>query len=215
MPAITHNCPQKGYKSIRTNQPCAEARRRANRQVKFRPHWPQPAGSPDYPLVAENGLIEIGLSSDGRRVFDRPRSHHKLEQRLLSSVLSRVRLTGRRFVRELIEFGSEIGLTTCVATFPEDQIVYARRPGRFGATRFVVNRCAEPCSSVVAIFKQMEERPDCHLLITAFIGGLPEPEPWDRNATAASHDFWANHALIWGSCEVLPETQTSDCPWKL
>ncbi|HOZ36467.1 MAG TPA: hypothetical protein PLR18_01395 [bacterium] len=52
-----------------------------------------------------------------------------------------------------------------------------------------------------------------YILITAFVGGLSEPEPWDRNTTPASADFWANHALIWGCEPIVSGTETTRCPW--
>lgn len=160
-----------------------------------------------------SGLFLVGQSSDGYLVFDRPRSHHHLCTDLLLPVVRRARLGGEPFVKLLIPFEFEIGRSTCVSTDATDVIVYARRPGRAGPTRFVMNRQAVACSTAVAIFKRMQDSPNGYLLITAFVGEMPEPEPWDVNATPASGAFWANHALVWNSCEVLGETMTEICPW--
>ena len=54
---------------------------------------------------------------------------------------------------------------------------------------------------------------DEYVLITAFIGAPAVPEPWDRNATAKSREFWDSHALVWGSEPTIPGTETSVCPW--
>jgi len=174
------------------------------------PYARRPVGSAPAPGPLD--LAEIGRSRDGYIVLDRPQSHHHLSGDLLRTVISRTSLRGRPFVAELVDFGAVIGLSTCVATSATDQIIFAQRLGRRGASRFVMNRQAKSCSTAVAIFKRMHDRPDSYLLITAFIGSLPEPEPWDKNATEASRDFWAHHALIWGSCEVIPNTVSSVCP---
>ena len=158
-------------------------------------------------------LKGIGRSSDGYMVYDRPCSHHHIGGDLLGTVVSRVRLAGLPFVREQVDFGKEIGRTICVTTTAADHIIFAQRPGRGGKSRFVTDRQGEPCSTAVAMFLRMEDRPNSYLLITAFIGSLPEPEPWDRKATEASRDFWSSHALIWDPCDVIPDTATTECPW--
>jgi len=51
------------------------------------------------------------------------------------------------------------------------------------------------------------------VLITAFIGTKPEPEPWDRNATKNSEKFWSSHALVLGSEPIISGTETKECLW--
>ena len=172
-----------------------------------------PSTQKTHSLVNQNGLIELGRTSEGCPVFDRPRSHHHLSNDVLANALQRLTTRNAPFVRELIDFGAVIGVTTCVPTSTKDEIIYAQRPGRYGASRFVLNRAPVPSSTVVVIVKQVQEQPAQYILITAFIGSLPEPEPWDKNATTASLDFWSSHALIWGSCDIISETQSTDCPW--
>ena len=85
------------------------------------------------------------------------------------------------------------------------------------------NRKPEPCTSVVVIVKTADGEPGAYVLVTAFVGGKPEPEPWDGRAIAAAGllgpgmrralDFWGSHALVWGSEPVIPGTETEDCPW--
>lgn len=161
--------------------------------------------------MGTQGLEFLGTLKGGQKVFDRPNSHlHAGVRELLAEALARVETTAA-FHKEAVDFGRIVGETTCVATSGDDEVVYAQRPKRAGLTRFVKNRQAEPCSSVVVILKRIEEWD--YLLITTFIGNLSESEPWDRNATEKSVEFWNTHALIWGSEEVIPGTETSICPW--
>jgi hypothetical protein len=132
---------------------------------------------------------------------------------LSNEAISRVTLGGRSFVKARVEFGSEIGLSDCVATTEADKVVFAQRPGRRGLSRFAVGRHPEPCSSMITILKQREEDPQSYILITAFVGSGSEPEPWDKNASPASREFWSGHALVFGSCPIIPGTETSVCPW--
>jgi hypothetical protein len=156
----------------------------------------------------------LGRLASGEEVVDRYRSHlHRPVLALLPEALSRVESGRRGFILAEVNFGLVIGVTTCVATRAGDEVVYAKRPKRAGLSRFVKNREAEPCSSVVVILKAADEFPAAYVLVTAFIGQKPEPEPWDRNATANSRAFWKSHALVWGSEAVIDGTETTHCPW--
>jgi hypothetical protein len=151
--------------------------------------------------------------SSQEEVVDRYRSHlHEDVVSVLPEALQKISANGRNFIIEEVKFDRIVGESICVATRLGDQIVYAKRPKRWGLTRFVRNRKPEQSSSVVVILKKAEEG-NFFILITAFIGSIAEPEPWDRNATSTSRDFWNTHALVWGYEEVIPGTETSRCPW--
>lgn len=153
------------------------------------------------------------ITKDGEEVVDRHNSHlHASVIALLPEAIAKIGTKERNFLVEVVDFGHIIGETTCVTTTSEDEVVYAQRPKRFGLTRFVKDRLPEPCSTVVLILKVADGQPG-YVLVTAFIGGKPEPEPWDRNATTKSREFWSNNGLVWGSEPVIPGTETSECPW--
>jgi len=152
----------------------------------------------------------------GEEVVDRFRSHlHSTVAPLLPDALARVEGRERQFLVEEVDFGRIVGQSTCVATGPGDEIVFAQRPGRWGLTRFIKNRQPEPTTSVVVILKTAAGKghEGKYVLVTAFLGRKAEPEPWDPRATAASRDFWGSHALIWGSEPIVPGTETIVCPW--
>ena len=150
----------------------------------------------------------------GEVVVNRYISHlHESVLAVLPTALAQVESNGRGFFIEEVDFGQPIGETICVTTGPGDEIVYANRPKRRGPSRFVKNRAPEPCSSVVIILKTADDEPEAFVLVTAFIGHKPEPEPWDRNATPQSRAFWATHALVWGSEPVIFGTEVAECPW--
>jgi hypothetical protein len=159
----------------------------------------------------------------GEKVIDRVNSHiHSNTWNILPVALAKIEAKGKEFIIEEIDFGRVIGRSICVKTNPEDRIWYAQRVNRWGLSRFVRNREPEPCSTIVVILKKAEESGE-YILITAFIGHLSEPEPWDQRsfsrqanpaqAEEKSRRFWANHALVWGMEEANPETITMDCPW--
>lgn len=106
-------------------------------------------------------------------------------------------------VRGQVDMGRIVGNTACVRTSPEDEIVYARRIGRDQDTRFVLNREPEPTRFVSFIATKRRKT-----LITAYIGTLSPREPWDKFENPQdryeSIAFWEQHALVFGSQEVLP-----------
>ena len=174
-----------------------------NTQYPARKHIPQFPKAPPTQLV--------GYSKDGQSIFDRPNSHHHLPEGLLREAISRADLGNQAFMKIRIDMGRIVGVSTCVETTSDDQIVFARRINRKGLTRFVRGRKAEDCSAIILILKRIE--PNGYLLITGFVGDSAEPEPWDEKASAQSVEFWSTHALIWGSEEIHPETETVNCPW--
>lgn len=158
-------------------------------------------------------MTNLGNLQSGQVVVDRYNTHvHPAVVPLLIETLSKISLT-EQFKVVQVDFDHVVGNTTCVVTNPGDQIVFAQRPKRFGLTRFVKNREPEPSSSVVCILMKAKDEADTYVLISAFVGTKPEPEPWDKNASSESVPFWNKHALVWGSEEVLPETETDICPW--
>lgn len=151
----------------------------------------------------------------GEVVVDRYNSHlHSSVLVILPEALARIETKGRTFIVEEVEFDRIIGESNCVSTNRNDSNVsFARRPKRFGLTRFVKNRQPEPKSSAVCILKTAEDEPGKFVLVAAFIGQKSPPEPWDEFAEPDSIPFWKTHALIWGSEPVIPGTETTICPW--
>lgn len=159
-------------------------------------------------------MRDLGLTlASGESVYDRHNSHvHGEVLSLLPGALAKVDSNGRKFFIYEHDFGRVVGETVCVPTTDADEIVWAKRPKRLGHSRFVKNRNAEPCNAVTVILKR-DDHEDYYVLITAFVGHRPEPEPWDRNATANSQAFWSSYALVWGSEPIVPGTETTVCPW--
>jgi hypothetical protein len=116
----------------------------------------------------------------------------------------------KEFYLQEVEMGMVVGKSICVATSESDQIIFAKRLNRLGLTRFVENREPEESTKVSVILKKGD---GYYILLSAFVGELTPPEPWDRYATSESLSFWNSHALIWGYEELISGTETRDCPW--
>jgi hypothetical protein len=163
--------------------------------------------------------------ASGEQVMGKPNSHLRPEVApLLEEALAMIYSRGRCFVLEELDFGRVIGGSVCVATGPDDYILYARRHNRGGHSRFVTNREPIPSSKLVVILRRSDTDPRLYILITAWIGDKSEPEPWDTRAFAAtedpifaenrSRDFWSRHALIYDEKLVIPGTEIGYCPWN-
>jgi len=159
------------------------------------------------------GTIGWTLAS-GERVVDRHHSHvhGAAAYQHLPAALGKICSNGRKFIVEEVDFGRPIGQTICVATRPGDEIVYAQRAHRRGLSRFVKNRTPEVCSCITIILKR-DVLEDYYIVVSSFVGYRSEPEPWDRNANGNSLAFWAAHALVWGHEQIIPGTETTQCPW--
>jgi hypothetical protein len=153
----------------------------------------------------------VGMLRSGEIVVDRPGSHSHLRGEDLEEALFIVDSRGLDFLVQEVELGRVIGEARCLATAPEDKIVFAHRAGRKGPSRFVLERQAVPTTQATLILKRHEAREGVMVLITAWAGGKSEPEPWD-----ASHDetsleasilFWASHALTWSPEEEIDFTR--------
>lgn len=156
--------------------------------------------------------MKLGVLVSGQEVVDRDESHiHGPVADLLVEAFEKIVLNDEQFKVVQVDFDRIVGKSTCVVTSSQDEIIFAKRPARFGLTRFVKNREAVPCKSIVVILKKAGGNQ--YVLITAFIGEKAEPEPWDRNATAKSVEFWNSHAMVWNSEPIVSGTETKVCPW--
>jgi hypothetical protein len=172
----------------------------------------------------------IGNLGSGEIVIDRPGSSHVQSHQLPDGVLARALAkidSGKKDrIVEQVDFPEVIGMSTCVETTSDDDIVYARRHNRGGMTRFVRGRQAKPSQSVVVILHKWGRIDGvvAYSAITAYVGtkGLPEPGDWhamsrEPNALQAAlqaQEFWSKHALVWGCEPVHPRSITRECPWN-
>lgn len=113
-------------------------------------------------------------------------------------------------------FGRPIGDSRCVRTGPEDEIVYARQKpngaGRGAWKRFVIDRSPEPSDRLTAVVGW--HQPNASFVCrSAFIGPPLELEPRGHGASRRSRAFWAGHAWIWGTRQVVAGSETTECPW--
>lgn len=157
----------------------------------------------------------LGQLASGQPVYDRARSHLHggIGWQLLQDAFDQIHLDDHvRFVVSQIDFGRQIGFCNVVETTQADTIFYIKRLGRLGISRFVLGRESEPCRSLVVVLKKVEDA-EYYILITAYIGVVSEPEPWNPDATPGSKDYWSRHAFIVETEPVDWGTATQQCPW--
>ncbi len=114
-------------------------------------------------------------------------------------------------IRFDIDTGEEVGSTDLVETTDGDEIVYAMRPLRTQYSRFVKNKQPQPTRWVTIDLRKSGEAE--YNLYTCFIGRLTPSFPGGDFLPNQSLDFWSKHALVWGGQEIVPNTETTECPW--
>jgi hypothetical protein len=78
-------------------------------------------------------------------------------------------------------------------------------------SRFVKNKSPQPTSFITI---DIRKNPDGkYFLYTAFVGRLTPSFPGGDFMSEKSIEFWSNHALVYGSQEIIPDTEKALCPW--
>jgi hypothetical protein len=160
----------------------------------------------------------LAISKNGFQVFVDGESTHALThfadspslEKAASEAITKVELL-ENIIRTEVELDYFVGNTDLIETTDSDEIVYALRPHRGRYSRFVKNRTTEPSKWIVV---DVRKRPDgSYSLYTAFVGRLTPSFPGGDFMPEQSQKFWSNHALVWGTQDIVPGTETSECPW--
>lgn len=177
----------------------------------------------------------LGYLASGQKVIDRQKSHldsHASAKPYLAAAFAKISLPEYpNFSMQAVEFENDIGHSERVATDDTDSIVYARRLGRSGYTRFVKNRKPIATSVLTVILSATDEdtgkKYDTHstyVLWNAFIGSPAPREPTDSyfkknhgesvdKDYAESVQFWDSHALVIDEESIEEGSETSEKPW--
>lgn len=123
----------------------------------------------------------------------------------LKGVLGLIDTGNQTIVKLTLDVGYVVGKSDLVATDENDVIVHATRTGRGWPTRFAKNRESVDCSFITCVLKRQGFNK--YRMLTAYVGLAAEKEVGDFSIRtpeerARSEQFWANHALVWGSQEV-------------
>lgn len=157
-------------------------------------------------------IINLGATADNKSIFlnydDTNVEYHLLETPNLVELVKEavphlVLGDGDQIVHER-DMGRVVGTTNLVETGDSDDIVYAKRIGRNKYSRFVKNREAKPCRSIVTVFRK---RGDEYYLWTAMCGELLPPEAHNEDS-----EFNATHAMVYDEKLVQLSTLTKSWP---
>lgn len=162
--------------------------------------------------------ILVGYTKDHKEVtYDPDNSHvatHIADTPSLPSlvkfVLADTVSTGEAMWFET-DMGRVIGVTDLVETDKTDDIIYAKRAGRDTYTRFTKSRRPQECRLLTVAIEPLDIMH--YDLTSAWIGPKGFPFPDKPDATPESLEYWKTRALVWGTQEIQPGTETTDCPW--
>lgn len=166
--------------------------------------------------------IPVGRTADGYEVYDRHSSHirgHPQVQPYVEQALAQISTHGKDFFIEEVTFDAPIGVTLCVQTSPEDDILFAKRGNREGLSRFVKHKEPAASTSLTCI---LYKKRHVYILETAYVGVIAPPEPWDIQAHVRHEDsnasytqsvqFWKTHALIYNPrlLDIIPNSEEKE-----
>jgi hypothetical protein len=110
-----------------------------------------------------------------------------------------------------VDMKRTVGYTDLVETNSEDEVIYAKRRNRSNYTRFAKNRLPLPSNFLTIVLRRLDN--DSYELWSVWIGPNAPSFPGEDFETAESFRFWEKHALIWGTQEIQPGTETTERPW--
>lgn len=127
---------------------------------------------------------------------------------LVKEGLSQSMVSGENVALE-IDMGRIIGITNCIETTEDDEVIFARRIGRTSYSRFVKNREPEE-TNILAIILHKKLRG--YNLWSAWCGKLV---PTKRDITGKMRTiegFWDNHALVYDPKIIEPGSERQSRP---
>lgn len=108
-----------------------------------------------------------------------------------------------------VDMGRVIGVTNCIKTTDEDEIVFARRKGRASYSRFVKHRKSEETSTLAII---LHKKPHGYNLWSAWCGKLVPTKPDESGRMKTVEGFWDSHALIYDPHIIEPGSESTTKP---
>ncbi len=132
---------------------------------------------------------------------------------LIEELLSQMVLKGDLIAKD-VDMGRMIGNSDVVEIDESDEIIYAMRKSREdqGYVPFTKSRNPQP-SQFISIYLVRKDS-NTYELSSAWIGEYESPAfPQMNNASADSIPYWEKHAFAWGSQEIIPGTEITNCPW--
>jgi hypothetical protein len=166
----------------------------------------------------ERGLVLLGYSENRIAVWYDPLHSHAAThladtpylKRLAQEVISSTVLRGEPLWFET-DMGKSVGTTSLVETDETDEIIYAKRLNRQTYSRFTKSRQPRESRLVTVALNPLDN--DDYILTSTWIGEAGYTFPDDPMAVPESRSYWQRHALVWGTQEVQPGSETRICPW--
>jgi hypothetical protein len=104
-----------------------------------------------------------------------------------------------------------IGYENVVKTPAGEKVLYARLVNDELYSRFT--RKGEPQTTTYVSLTLEREASGSYELVDTWIGRLKPPRPGSVNETAASREYWENHAFLLDTQAMQRQTRTETCPY--
>ncbi len=168
-----------------------------------------------------NNFEKLCTSANGMDVVYDPIGSHTAThfndapelKKLAKELLTTLQLDGELIAGDY-DIGRIIGNTDVVEIDENDEVIYAMRKNREdqGYVPFTKSRDPRP-STLISIYL-VKKSLKIYELSSVWIGEYDSPMfPQMSNATPESIPYWNKHAFVWGSQEIIPGSERTDCPW--
>ena len=152
----------------------------------------------DQFLAACGSRIEIN-----ERVLRHLEAHPEV-MALLPEAICKIRLPPNAFAEIEVGMNRVVGRTNLVATtfsHPSSSMQFAMRKGRNGPTRVTTEVSVGPEADKMVLVVKWQS-PGIFQLVTSWIGGLAQKEPWDPSIQNERDfqrclNFWCSNALLY------------------
>lgn len=117
------------------------------------------------------------------------------------------------------EYGKGVAYKTLVDLTEDDNVIYAKRKGRYIYTKFVDGKDVKnEVSRVTFVLKRNNINNKQYFLITMYPGEQSKKEPEDKNIKSLNElmeciGFWRKKALILREEDIEMDTIMKDCPY--
>lgn len=164
-----------------------------------------------------NRTPQIGVMKNGSPAYLAEDDHiHPEVLGVLAEALLQIDETALPpFSRQAVDLGRIVGKQPRLETTADDDkdIVWARRVGRVGYSRFIRNRSSFPTRVISVTLARAGE---VWVVFTAYFGTPAPKEPTDPRLQEAEREgslaFWKRHALVFGEVGLVDEATITTAP---
>jgi hypothetical protein len=158
----------------------------------------------------------LGQTVCGKLILDSNNSRLEVDVSLIKEAIKHSSLSEATNVATFsYKFKKTVGYNIVVPASSNDEIVFAKRPGKEFISRFVQNKKPLPTAFICLEIYKFPGSSNEWLLRDSYFGNTRVPEILiGTKGTTEQKRYWDTRAFVWGYCSVVPGTVSKTCPWE-